>query len=224
MFSGNKGAPSRTPLFRERARTPMEAPYHAQRQSRRSALWQSTGNNIWKAVPTIAAYKRQCRIGNIVLRQERYDTQDGRIQAVVCRRAACAGRLFLQPVFVYGRSTDDLFLLRKNPAEFYSFIEAAPKINSVSVKKPEWYVLDGLAFGYTAAHGVGGAGHSHARIRNCDFFWIGGGHLYTRNDRPTRYGNGVEFWCTATDCVSRLSFLADLRHRHDQPKQRGSVA
>ncbi len=133
------------------------------------ALWRSTGNNIWKAVPHHRRrYKRQCRHRQYRARQERYDTQDGRIQAVVCRRAACAEATFLQPFSSTWRSTDDLFLLEKNPAEFYSFIEAAPKINNVSVKKPEWYVLDGLAFGYTAAHGVGGAGHSHAWIRNCD--------------------------------------------------------
>jgi len=111
------------------------------------------------------------------------------------------GDFFSSPLSPAAGPRTIFFYAEKNPAELYGLIEAAPKINTVSVKKPEWYVLDGLAFGYTAAHGIGGAGHSHVRIRNCDFFWIGGGHLYTRNNTPTRYGNGVEFWCAATDCV-----------------------
>ncbi len=39
-------------------------------------------------------------------------------------------------------------------------------------------------------------------VRDCDLSYIGGGHHGTRADgRPVRFGNGVEFWSSARDCV-----------------------
>ena len=89
------------------------------------------------------------------------------------------------------------FYSEKNPAEVYGFIEAALKKPTASMSGRNWFVIDGLAFGYTAAHGINGAAVQNAVIKNCDFFWIGGGHLYTRNNHPVRYGNGIEFWAAA---------------------------
>lgn len=89
------------------------------------------------------------------------------------------------------------FYSEKNPAEVYGFIEAALKKSTASMGGRKWFVIDGLAFGYTAAHGINGASVQNAIIRNCDFFWIGGGHLYNRDNLPVRYGNGIEFWAAA---------------------------
>ena len=82
----------------------------------------------------------------------------------------------------------------QNPAEVYSQIEAATKRIVVRFGKNSHVVVDGMTIAYTGAHGANGGGCRHGVIRNCDFLWIGGSHLYTRNGRPTRYGNGVEFW------------------------------
>ena len=85
----------------------------------------------------------------------------------------------------------------KNPAEAYTFFEAAIRQPTADMGAQRWFIVDGLAFGYTGAHGIKGADVHDAIIRNCDFFWIGGSHLYTQNGKPTRYGNGIEFWCGA---------------------------
>ena len=85
----------------------------------------------------------------------------------------------------------------KNPAEMYCFCEAAIRLPTANMEGQSWFIVDALAFGYTAAHGINGTDVHDAIIRNCDFFWIGGGHLYTKGAVPTRYGNGIEFWCGA---------------------------
>ena len=85
----------------------------------------------------------------------------------------------------------------KNPAEAYTFFEAAIRQHTADMGGQGWFIVDGLAFGYTGAHGIKGQDAHDSIIRNCDFFWIGGSHLYTRHEKPTRYGNGIEFWCGA---------------------------
>ncbi|MBR5710553.1 MAG: right-handed parallel beta-helix repeat-containing protein [Thermoguttaceae bacterium] len=85
----------------------------------------------------------------------------------------------------------------KNPAEAYTFFEAAIRQHTADMGGQGWFIVDGLAFGYTGAHGIKGPDAHDSIIRNCDFFWIGGSHLYTRHEKPTRYGNGIEFWCGA---------------------------
>ena len=166
------------------------------------ALWQPSGINIWKAVPNVAdGANVNADIGNIVLVKKGTVVKKAGFKRWSVEELCAPGEFFSSPLSPAAGPRTIFFYSEKNPAELYDFIEAAPKINIVSVMKPEWYVLDGLAFGYTAAHGVGGAGHNHVRIRNCDFFWIGGGHLYTRGNSHTRYGNGVEFWSAANDCV-----------------------
>lgn len=56
--------------------------------------------------------------------------------------------------------------------------------------------------GYGAAHGIGGSGTHHITIRGCNICFIGGGHQMTRPyGEPVRYGNGIEFWSNARDCV-----------------------
>ncbi len=86
------------------------------------------------------------------------------------------------------------FYSERNPAAIYSMMEAARKRIIVRFGSTRHAVVDGFTIAYSGAHGANGSGCRHGIIRNCDFLWIGGSHLYTRNDRPTRYGNGVEFW------------------------------
>ena len=83
---------------------------------------------------------------------------------------------------------------QRHPAEFYSQIEAAMKRVIVRFLDSSHVIVDGLTIAYTGAHGANGSYCRHGTIRNCEFLWIGGSHLYTRNGSPVRYGNGVEFW------------------------------
>lgn len=95
---------------------------------------------------------------------------------------------------IYFRSPD-------NPAEIYSEMEAALRHGIFQFGQQKHVVIDGLCGMYTAAHGASGASAEDVTIRRSDFGWIGGGLLYVRNGRPTRYGNGIEFWCAAKDCL-----------------------
>lgn len=65
-----------------------------------------------------------------------------------------------------------------------------------------YVVYENLDLRYGAAHGIGGANTHHITVRGCDLSFIGGGHQFTRPDgKPVRFGNGVEFWSNAHDCV-----------------------
>lgn len=86
------------------------------------------------------------------------------------------------------------FYSERNPAEVYRQMEAAMKRGIVCFLNSTHVVVDGLRIAYTGAHGATGSYCKHGTIRNCEFLWIGGSHLYTQNEVPVRYGNGVEFW------------------------------
>jgi hypothetical protein len=61
---------------------------------------------------------------------------------------------------------------------------------------------ENLALRYGAAHGIGGGDTRNITVRGCDISWIGGGHQFTRLDgKPVRFGNGIEFWASAHDCL-----------------------
>ena len=111
------------------------------------------------------------------------------------------GDYFSDPLSTTGGSRVLYFYSKKNPTEVYQSIEAAIRKPTATMGNQGWFVLDGLALGNTAAHGINGGNVHDAIIRNCDFFWIGGGHLYTRGPIPTRYGNGIEFWSGNRDIL-----------------------
>ncbi len=102
------------------------------------------------------------------------------------------------------------FYSEVNPASRYEMIEAALKRHIFSMNAHT--VIDGFDMINGAAHGVGGGG-LHANditIRNCDISWIGGGHLYTRNGKCTRYGNGVEFYGGGRNCLVENNNFSEI--------------
>lgn len=102
------------------------------------------------------------------------------------------------------------FRCRQNPAEVYSQIEAAMKRVIVRFGGSSHVVVAGLTVAYTGAHGANGSGCRHGILRNCDFLWIGGSHLYTRDNVPTRYGNGVEFWNGCEDVTVEHCYFENI--------------
>jgi hypothetical protein len=89
-----------------------------------------------------------------------------------------------------------------NPAESHRSIELALKRHIIDQSNKSFVTYEGLALRYGAAHGVGGSSVRGIVVRDCDLSYIGGGHQLTRADgKPVRYGNGVEFWSSARDCV-----------------------
>ena len=90
----------------------------------------------------------------------------------------------------------------KNPADFHKNIELALRRHNVDQGGKSHVVYEGLAVRYGAAHGFGGGSTRGIVIRDCDISWIGGGHQFTHpGGRPVRFGNGIEFWSRARDCL-----------------------
>jgi len=93
-----------------------------------------------------------------------------------------------------------------NPADRYESIECAIRDHIINQQNQHYVIYENLACLYGAAHGVGGGSTHHIIVRDCDFGYIGGGDQMG-GERTVRFGNGVEFWGPAHDClVERCRF------------------
>jgi len=101
-----------------------------------------------------------------------------------------------QGKFWYDESSLKVYLYSvSNPATYYSDIELALTRHIVEESGRSYIIYQDLALRYGGAHGIGGVNTHHIIIRRCDISYIGGGKQYG----TTRYGNGIEFWCSAHD-------------------------
>lgn len=92
--------------------------------------------------------------------------------------------------------------LDENPATRYNSVELALRKHVISQSGQSHVIYENLDVRYGAAHGIGGGSTHHITVRDCDFSWIGGGHQFTTPaGKPVRFGNGVEFWGNAHDCL-----------------------
>ena len=88
------------------------------------------------------------------------------------------------------------------PAGRYQSIELALNRHIINEGGRGYVTYENLDLRYGAAHGIGGGSTHHITVRGCDISYIGGGHQLTRPDgKPVRFGNGVEFWSGAQDCL-----------------------
>lgn len=95
-----------------------------------------------------------------------------------------------------------LLCLTENPARRFKSIELALNKHIISQGGRSQVTYENLDVRYGAAHGIGGGSTHHITVRDCDFSWIGGGHQFTTpKGVPVRFGNGVEFWGAAHDCL-----------------------
>ncbi len=89
-----------------------------------------------------------------------------------------------------------------NPTDSHGSIELALRRHIIDQSGKHDVVYEDLDLRYGAAHGIGGSGVRNITVRRCDLSYIGGGHQHTRPDgHPVRYGNGIEFWSSARDCL-----------------------
>lgn len=89
-----------------------------------------------------------------------------------------------------------------NPAKRFGSVELALRRHIISQGGKSFITYENLDLRYGAAHGFGGGGTEGITIRDCDISWIGGGHqLTTPAGKPVRFGNGIEFWSSAKDCL-----------------------
>jgi hypothetical protein len=63
--------------------------------------------------------------------------------------------------------------------------------------------ISNLTLKYGGAHGIGVGEVSGWKITGCEIGWIGGGIL----SGTTRYGNGIELWDGAKDCVIENNYV-----------------
>lgn len=91
---------------------------------------------------------------------------------------------------------------KENPARRFRSVELALRRHIIDESSRHHVTYEDLALRYGAAHGIGGGSTHHITARGLDISWIGGGHQHTRPDgKPVRFGNGVEFWGNAHDCL-----------------------
>ena len=91
---------------------------------------------------------------------------------------------------------------KENPAGLHRSIELALCRHIINQGGKSHVVYEDLSLRYGAAHGIGGGDTHHVVVRRCDLGWIGGGHQFTTRDgRPVRFGNGIEFWGNAHDSL-----------------------
>jgi hypothetical protein len=88
-----------------------------------------------------------------------------------------------------------------NPATLYGSIECALNNNIVSIGNKSYVTIDGLALSDGGAHGIGTSSCSYITIKNCTISYIGGSYLTGYLSGTTRYGNGIQFWENAHDCL-----------------------
>ena len=118
--------------------------------------------------------------------------------------------------YLYDRTDKKVYLYSAgDPAAKWNSIELALNQHVVSEGSRHDVVYDGLWVRYGAAHGFGGGSVRGIVIRNCDVSWIGGGvQKWTDNgdgtETPTRFGNGIEFWDNARDCVVESNRLWEI--------------
>lgn len=95
------------------------------------------------------------------------------------------------------------FKSEKNPAQLFESIEAANMLYIINHSEAHDVTVEGLDIRYGAAHGFGGTKAKRLTIRDCDLSWIGGGDQYAQGGqgRRVRYGNAIEFWADASDCL-----------------------
>jgi hypothetical protein len=92
--------------------------------------------------------------------------------------------------------------LAANPTSRYRSIELALNRHIIDQGGRGYVTYENLSLRYGAAHGIGGGSTQHITVRDCDIAYIGGGHQFTTSaGKPVRFGNGIEFWDGAHDCL-----------------------
>ena len=153
---------------------------------KRDTDWLDEGGDVWKSR---AAFDTD--VGNLIF--------DG--ARVFGFKRWSRGDLKAQGQYFYDRVTKHLSLYSTaNPGVMYKDIEAGLRQNIVNWDNTSFVTFENLSIKFGAAHGFGGTNTAFLTVRGCDISYIGGGDLFM-DGRNVRYGNGVEFWANAHDCL-----------------------
>ena len=150
--------------------------------------WVDVGGGIWKSNSNVLLPRD---VGNIIF--------DGEKSCGV--KVWEAADLDAEGEYWYDEAAHAVSLFSaRNPATLHTDIECALRDHIIDQGGRSCITYENLALKYAAAHGVGGGNTHHIVVRDCDFGYIGGGDQMG-GDRMVRFGNGVEFWAGAHDCL-----------------------
>lgn len=103
--------------------------------------------------------------------------------------------------FWYDPRTQKLYIGSDlNPAKQFGKIECALFHHMIDESGCSYVTYEDLTLKYGGAHGICGGGVSHITIRRCDIGFMGGADQFGHG-RRVRFGNGIEFWGSAHDCL-----------------------
>ena len=97
--------------------------------------------------------------------------------------------------YVWVKSSD-------NPAIVYNEVEVClGRGVGVNLAEAKHVTISNLDLRYNASHAIFGHDCENITIRNVDISWIGGGEQFSFDTPQVRFGNGIEFWNNASDCL-----------------------
>lgn len=199
LHSGSEGAPlyygaygkGSKPIFL--GSTPLSQPVN----------WEPAGENLWVSYNAITPLFKGTDVGNIILNGKKaafkkWTKEDLKAQDDFWFDLKGDNRIYYYSV--------------ENPGKLYIDVEAALMHHVVDHTCASYTVVDGFDVRYGAAHGFGGGEVDHLTIRNCDISWIGGGDQYAGGGegRRVRFGNGIEFWGNAKNCLVEKNKLWEV--------------
>ena len=155
--------------------------------------WQSAGPGIWATTEDNQPLPLSVDVGNVIF---------DRGAAVGVKKWRIADLRQEGDYYYDSRRRQVLLCSAANPAAGHRSIELALKRHVIDEGGRSYVTYENLALRYGAAHGIGGGSTHHITVRDCDISYIGGGHQGTTPaGKPVRFGNGVEFWAGAHDCL-----------------------
>jgi hypothetical protein len=160
----------------------------------RAEDWQAASAGLWATVArTNQASSLSVDVGNIIFDHGK---------SVGVKKWSEADLRRDGDYFYDARSRQVKLRSNEHPATRHQSIELALRQHIIDQGGRGYVTYENLDLRYGAAHGIGGGSTHHITIRGCDISYIGGGHQFTRPDgKPVRFGNGIEFWSSARDCL-----------------------
>ncbi len=163
----------------------------------RATDWERVGEHLWATPPSGSPHDHanalSVDVGNIIFDHGQSTGVKRWFEADLHRE----GDYYYDPRTRQVRLRSD-----DNPATCLRSIELALRRHIIDQSGRAYVTYKNLDLRYGAAHGIGGGNTRHITVRGCDISFIGGGHQFTREDgTPVRFGNGIEFWSDARDCL-----------------------
>ena len=157
------------------------------------ADWMPVTNGIWATAPVDGKVAYGGDVGNVVFDEgvatgwKRWSLDD----------------LERDYDYFYDESDGRVYLrLDRNPATVHSSIELGRRAFVID-HGARHAVVESLSIRHSGGFAFGGVGATDVTVRDCEMIWIGGAKQGVNPTRPwpVRYGNGIEYWHSAADCL-----------------------